>query len=161
MFAGGVPLFSSSGVFLGAVGVSGSFDANNDSMIAFAIAEAVASNQTAAKVDPKPSSNTATSFFSTEQAYSLLLNARDAATAAGTAVSIAVIDGAGAVKVFLRQDGATLSTVHLAQAVAKMTIALGVPSETLAQFSQTAVYGIESLLRAPSIKGGQPIGIPT
>jgi uncharacterized protein GlcG (DUF336 family) len=162
MFAGGVPLFDSTGAFIGSLGVSGSNDANNDNDVAeFAanlVKEYSAMNLTAGQiVAPESFNDTVGTFLTSTQAYQMLIDA-----SLDEQSTVAVFDASKQVKMLLRKDSAPLGLVDLALRLGQTVTAFGMRSDALLPqvVPSGALYGFDELLGSPMIAGGSPIVIP-
>ncbi|MFD4526771.1 heme-binding protein [Streptomyces sp. NPDC058470] len=87
----------------------------------------------------------------------------DSATAAGTAMNIAIVDAGGHLVHFSRMDNAWLGSIDLAVKKAKTSVLFRMPSAILGEISQPGgpVYGIEwSNGGLVSFGGGLPLVAP-
>ncbi|WP_334172774.1 GlcG/HbpS family heme-binding protein [Sinomonas sp.] len=96
------------------------------------------------------------------QADAVLSAARDAATATGTAMNIAVVDGGGNLKAFTRMDGAWLGSIDISIKKARTARFFDMPTGSIGELSQPGgpLFNIEvsngGLITFP---GGIPISV--
>lgn len=96
------------------------------------------------------------------QADAVLTAARDAATAAGTAMNIAVVDAGGNLKAFTRMDGAWLGSIDISIKKARTARFFDMPTGAIGELSQPGgpLFNIEvsngGLITFP---GGLPISV--
>jgi uncharacterized protein GlcG (DUF336 family) len=78
----------------------------------------------------------ATLSLSIEQAEAVIRSARDKAREIGVPMNVAVLDGAGHLKAFVRMDGAVLGSIDVALKKAKTAVLFGMNSEAVGEFSK-------------------------
>jgi len=156
LFPGGVPVFDSEGNIIASVGVSGSFDANNDSLVAHVVAASLTAGNTSNNLIPTKGSTSPMEWITSYQAWGVLQAARNNVSIPS---SIGVFNPSGDLRMFLRMDGALLGTIGLCMSKAHASSKIPLPSETLMGYSvpNGGLYGINNLWDAVFIAGAVPI----
>jgi uncharacterized protein GlcG (DUF336 family) len=84
--------------------------------------------------------------------------------AKGHSVSVAVVDGSGVLKAFLRGEGASLATIEVSQRKAFTSAAFGAPTAALADAAAKGVGAAPQIPHLPGmflVPGGVPIRVDT
>jgi uncharacterized protein GlcG (DUF336 family) len=156
LFPGGVPVFDSSSDLIAAVGVSGSMDAKNDSLVAHVIAQSLTQGNSSSNVIPIRSSTSPMEYITSYQAWTVLQAAKSSSTSFS---SVGVFNPSGDLRMFIREDEALLGTVDLCMFKARASTKVPLPSEALMQYSlpNGGIYGINNLINAVFVAGALPI----
>ncbi len=107
--------------------------------------------------DRRPAHGRSASPLTLEAARNVLKASEAEAIRSGTPVSIAIVDGGGHLKLFLRMEGAHLGTVDVALGKARCAVLFDRPTRFFAEALAAGATGLTALPGVVPFAGGAPL----